>query len=139
MNCPTYEYYDFDIKEEVPLHSGLNLYAHSKSIGQEICRVFSANHPIHVLTTLFLSFREAQPSPEQEGGDTNPFSVTFPDAARAIRRCLEVDLSTMPSPCEIFHITGDTPHGRYHNTKARRLLGWQPQDTLEKYWRKKQS
>ena len=58
---PSYEHYDFDISEEVPLHSGLNLYAHSKSIGQEICRVFSANYPLHVLTTLFLSFRDAEP------------------------------------------------------------------------------
>ncbi len=135
---PSYEHFDYDISEEVPLHSGLNLYAHSKSIGQEICRVFSANHAIHVLTTLFLSFRDAEPTPDQQGGDTNPFSVTFADAARAIRRCLEVDLDTMPSSCEIFHITSDTPHGRYHNTKARDLLGWEPQDTLEGYWRKRQ-
>ena len=135
---PSYEQYDFDINEEVPLHSGLNLYAHSKSVGQEICRVFSANHPIHVLTTLFLSFREAIPTPEQYGSDTNPFSVTFPDAARAIRKCLEVDLETLPSRSEIFHITTDTPHGRYSNAKARRLLGWEPQDLLEGYWRSPQ-
>ncbi len=134
---PSYEHYDFAISEEVPLHSGLNLYAHSKSIGQEICRVFSANHPIHVLTTLFLSFRDAEPAADKAGGDTNPFSVTFADAARAIRKCLEVDLDTLPSPCEIFHITTDTPHGRYHNHKAKRLLDWQPQDALAAYWQKR--
>ena len=136
---PSYEHYDFDINEEVPLHSGTNLYAHSKSIGQEICRVFTANYPIHLLTTLFLSFREAQPTPEQLGGDLNPFSVTFPDAARAIRKCLEVELDALPSHCEIFHITTDTPHGRYSNAKARRILGWEPQDLLEGYWRKPQA
>ena len=75
---PSYEHYDFDINEEVPLHSGVGLYAHTKSLGQEICRVFAANHPIHVLTTLFLSFRDAEPSTEQLGSGTNPFSVTFP-------------------------------------------------------------
>jgi nucleoside-diphosphate-sugar epimerase len=133
---PSYEHFDFAINEEVPLHPGLNLYAHSKSVGQEICRVFSANHPLHILTTLFLSFRQAEPKPDQLGGDTNPFSVTFPDGARAIRKCLEVDLETLPSRCEIFHITTDTPHGRYSNAKARRLLGWEPQDLLEGYWRK---
>ena len=132
---PSYEHYDFDISEEVPLHSGLNLYAHSKSIGQEICRVFSANYPLHVLTTLFLSFRDAEPTEDQRGKDTNPFSVTFADAARALRKCLEVDLEVLPSRCEIFHITTNTPHGRYHNHKAQRLLGWTPQDTLEGYWR----
>lgn len=133
---PSYEHYDFDINEEVPLHSGLNLYAHSKSVGQEICRVFAANYPIHVLTTLFLNFRDAVPAPDQLGSDLNPFSVTFPDAARALRKCLEVELETLPSRCEIFHITTDTPHGRYSNAKARRLLGWVPQDLLEGYWRK---
>ena len=135
---PSYEHYDFDINEEVPLHSGVGLYAHTKSLGQEICRVFAANHPIHVLTTLFLSFREAEPSAEQLGSGTNPFSVTFPDAARALQKCLEVDLESLPSRCEIFHITTDTPHGRYSNAKARRLLGWVPQDLLEGYWRKPQ-
>ena len=135
---PSYESFDFEINEEVPLHSGTNLYAHSKSVGQEICRVFAANYPINVLTTLFLSFRNAQPEDEQLGGDTNPFSVTFPDAARAIRKCLEIDLQTLPSRCEIFHITTDTPHGRYSNAKARRLLDWAPQDLLEGYWRKPQ-
>ena len=110
---PSYEHYDFDINEEVPLHSGVGLYAHTKSLGQEICRVFAANHPIHVLTTLFLSFRDAEPSAEQLGSGTNPFSVTFPDAARALQKCLEVDLASLPSRCEIFHITTDTPHGRY--------------------------
>ena len=92
-----------------------------------------------MLTTLFLNFREAQPKADQFGSDTNPFSVTFPDAARAIRKCLETDLSTLPSRCEIFHITTDTPHGRYSNATARRLLGWAPQDSLEGYWRKRQS
>ena len=38
----------------------------------------------------------------------------------------------------IFHITTDTPHGRYSNAKARRLLDWAPQDLLEGYWRKPQ-
>ena len=75
-----------------------------------------------MLTALFLSFRNAQPEDDQLGGDTNPFSVTFPDAARAIRKCLEIDLQTLPSRCESSHITTDTPHGRYSNAKARRLL-----------------
>ena len=136
---PSYENFDFEISEEVPLHSGLNLYAHSKSIGQEICQVFSDNHNINVLTMLFLSFRDPDPNPDEFGGNTNPFSVTFRDAARAIRKGLETDLNSLPSRCEIFFITTDTPHGRYRNYKARRLLGWEPQDSLEKYWRKKKT
>ena len=134
---PHYEKFDFEISEEVPIHSGLNLYAHSKSIGQEICQVFSDNHDINIMTMLFLSFRDPQPNSQQSGGGTNPFSVTFRDAARAIHKGLETNLNTLPSQCEIFFITTDTPHGRYRNNKAKRLLGWEPHDTLEEYWRKK--
>lgn len=28
------------------------------------------------------------------------------------------------------------PHGVFPNNKAKRVLGWQPQDVLEKLWRK---
>ena len=130
----SYTAYDFDIREEVPSHSGLNLYAHSKSVGQEICRVFTENHPIHVLTTLFISFRPAEP--KREGQGINSFAVTFPDAGRAVRKAVEVDLEKLPSKNEIFFITADLPHGQYSNTKARRILGFEPQDSMENYWRK---
>ena len=128
---------DFAIPEDIPPHAGLNLYALSKSAGQEICRVYSENYPLHILCTLFLSFRAADPKPEEAGNDLNPFSVTFADAARAIRKTLEVDLETLPSRNEIFFILTDLPHGQYSNAKARRLLGFAPEDRLESYWRKK--
>ena len=132
-------YYDFDygIAEEVPAHSGTGLYALSKAAGQEICRIFSENHPIHILCLLFLNFKPPQPDPGAEGLDLNSFSVTFRDAGEAARLALEVDLATLPSRNEIFFITTDLPHGKYSNAKARRLLGFDPQDKLEKYWRKK--
>ena len=47
-----------------------------------------------------------------------------------------MDVRTLPSRNEVFFITGDLPHGKYSNAKARRLLGFEPRDTLEKYWRK---
>ena len=40
---PTYEDFDFNINPEIPSQSGTGLYAHTKSLGQEICRVFSEN------------------------------------------------------------------------------------------------
>lgn len=132
----TYHDFDFGIPEEIPPHAGRNLYALSKSAGQEICRVFSQAHPLHVLCLLFLNFREAAPPAGEKTRDLNPFSVTFPDAARALRSALEVDLKRLPSRNEIFYILADLPHGKYSNAKAKRLLDWQPQDSLEGYWRK---
>ena len=131
-----YHEYDFGIPEEVPPHSGTdNVYALSKSAGQEICRIFAANHSLHVLCMLFLNFRMPEPEPGQAGMDLNPFTVSWRDAGQAIRLGLEVDLATLPSKNEAFCVTADLPHGKYSNAKARRLLGFQPQDKLEKYWR----
>ncbi|MEW6752473.1 MAG: NAD(P)-dependent oxidoreductase [Candidatus Latescibacterota bacterium] len=129
-----YTAYDFDIREEVPPHPGLNLYALSKGLGQEVCRVYSECYPLHVLCMLFISFRA--PQPQRPGEGINSFAVTFADAARAIRCGLEVDLGRLPSRNEVFFITTDLPHGQYSNAKSRRLLGFQPQDTLERYWRR---
>ncbi len=133
---PTYEGYDFDIRPDVPPHAGTGLYALSKSAGQEICRIFTENYPIHVLCMLFYSFRAPEPEPGEEGGDLTPFSVTFRDAAQAIKKAVEVDLETLPSKNEAFFVTTDLPHGQFSNTRTRRLLGWEPQDKLENYWRK---
>ena len=150
-----YHTYDFGIVEEVPAHSGTDLYALSKAAGQEICRLFAEQHPIHVLCMLFLNFRPAHPDDPRWAKlweqirrrrrlgrrrfrgprDLIPFAITFPDAARAIRCALEADTHKLPSRNEIFFATADLPRGKYSNAKARRLLGFQPQDTLEVYYR----
>ncbi|MEE2657510.1 MAG: NAD-dependent epimerase/dehydratase family protein [Candidatus Latescibacterota bacterium] len=131
-----YYEYDFGLKEEVPAHSDTNLYALSKACGQEICRIFSEHYPIHVLCALFLNFRDPEPAPGDEVRRLNPFSVTFRDAGRALRRCLEVDTATLPSRNEVFFILTDLPHGKFANAKAKQLLGWEPEDKLEGYWRR---
>ena len=133
---PIYEHYDFTISPEVPAHAGLGLYALSKSTGQEICRIFTENYPIHVLCLLFYNFRPTEPKPGEGGQDLTPFSVSFRDAGQIFKRALEVDLATLPSKNEIFFATTDLPHGLFSNEKARRLLGFDPQDNLEGYWRK---
>ena len=59
---PRYLTWDFGIVEEIPPHPGTGLYALSKSLGQEICRLFSEQHPIHVLTLIFSRFCEPHPA-----------------------------------------------------------------------------
>lgn len=134
-----YHAYDFGIVEEVPAHAGTSLYALSKSAGQEICRIFAEQYPIHVLCMLFLNFCATDPEDPRYAGRHRgliPFSVTFPDAARAIRCALEADVASLPSRNEVFFVTADLPHGKYSNDKARRLLGWRPQDSLETFYRR---
>jgi len=126
---PTYESYDYGIGPDSPPHPGVNLYAHSKGIGQEISRVFAENHPIHVLMLLFYIFRE-----EGDAKFNHPHLISWSDAAQAVRCAVEVDLGTMPSSCEVFSILSDQPHGRFSNSKAKRLLGWQPVDDLSQHY-----
>ena len=130
---PSYEIYDYEIGPDVPPHPGVRLYAHSKGIGQEICRVFAEHNDLNVLMLLFYIFRD------HAGTDSkfnHPHLVTWRDAAQAVRCAVEVDLETMPSSCEVFSIFADLPHGRFSNAKAKRLLHWQPRDDLREHWTK---
>ena len=102
---PTYHDFDFDIRPEVAPHPGLRLYPLSKSAGQEVCRIFAENNPIHVLNILY--FR---------GSDG-------PRWARSIKLALEVDLADMPTKNEVFFIGADPT--RLSTEKNRRLLGFE--------------
>ena len=127
----TYENFDYEIGPDVPPHPGVVLYAHSKGIGQEICRVFSEHNDLNVLMLLFYIFRD------HAGADSkfnHPHLVTWRDAAQAVRCAVEVDLTTMPTRCEVFSVFADLPHRRFSNAKAKRLLNWQPQDDLREHW-----
>ena len=55
---PTYENFDHAINPEVPPHPGTNLYALTKSLGQEVCRVFTEHHDVYVQTFLFYALRD---------------------------------------------------------------------------------
>jgi nucleoside-diphosphate-sugar epimerase len=100
-------------------------------VGQEICRIFARYSHLHLLMLLFYMFRDHD---WEDRKFNHPHMVTWRDAAQAVRCALEVDLETLPSRCEVFSIFADLPHGRFSNEKAKRLLGWQPQDDLRAHW-----
>ena len=125
------------MSEDMPMAPGVDLYPITKALGQEICAVHAANSAIHVLTCLFASFVEPEPLPGKEHQGMSAFSHTFADAARAVRCCLEVELPSLPSRCEMFFIGVPAPHGKFQLGKAARLLGWEPRSTLERYYRQR--
>ncbi|HAL46642.1 MAG: NAD(P)-dependent oxidoreductase [SAR202 cluster bacterium] len=132
---PTYENHDFLLNPDIPSQSGTQLYAITKSLGQEICRVFTENHDVSVLTLLFYNFRWPDDH-SADGQDIIPFAVTWQDSAQAFRPALTIDLDTLPSKCEIFNIFADLPHNKFANEKAKRILGWEPTDNLDHFWKK---
>jgi nucleoside-diphosphate-sugar epimerase len=140
---PTYERFDHRIGPDVPPQPGTYLYAHTKSLGQEICRVFTESYDIYVMALLFYMFLDAETykflpdSPVTETGkDLTPYTISWRDAADAFGCALDVELQSLPSRCERFFVFPDLPHQKFDNEKAKRLLGWQPRDGLEPFWNK---
>lgn len=124
---------DFDLPAEVPIRAGESIYFASKLLGLEICRTFAANHGLEVAALLVSNFEDAQrPRRRRDGTAGSPSTVSWSDAGLAIR--CAVDVAELPSSFEVLRIVGDVPHGKYTNTAAKRVLGWQPRDSLAHLW-----
>jgi nucleoside-diphosphate-sugar epimerase len=122
---------DFGVPDDVPPRAGANVYFHSKYLGLEVCRVFAENHGLEVLALLFSQFvNPAQPGHAR--GALGPAAISWADAGRALERAL--DVPSPPSPFEVVRMLGDLPNGMFANDKARRVLGWTPEDSLLPLW-----
>jgi hypothetical protein len=134
ISGPSSDRHDFGITPDQPPEPGTHLYGLSKSLGQEICRVFAQNHEVWVQEYLF--FQLLHMSKLTPGTDTTPFSISWGDAGEIFRLGLDIDVAKLPSRCEIFFVFSDMPHGKYTNEKAKRILGFRPKDDLSILWRK---
>ena len=132
---PTYENSDHLIGPDVPSQSGTLLYAITKSLGQEICRVFTENHDLYVLTLLFYNFHYGN-EVEGFGKDFTPFNVTWKDAGEAF--CARVEHSARITAVEVravLHICGPAAwevHQRESKTHSGLAPDRQPRRLLEK-------
>ena len=70
-----------------------------------LCRC-SENYQIKVITALFFGFVGAW-----GGAGNGPFTITFSDAARLVRKCVEAPLSVLPVHFNTFFATAPQPHG----------------------------
>lgn len=131
---PTYERFDYEIGPDIPPQSGTLLYALSKSVGHEICRVYAENHDLFVQTYLFYNFRDAaDPITDRE---VRPFAVSWENSAEVFPLGLRIPLHELPSRFETFYVFTDMPHGRFTNTKVKKILGWEPRDDISVIWRR---
>lgn len=131
---PMYEGFDHGIVPDIPPHSGTNLYAISKSLGQEVCRAYTADNDIYVLDFLFYNMRFVSDLKRGAGGV--PFMIAWPDAGEVFRLGLAVDLKKLPSRCEVFFIHGDNPQGKFLLDKTKNILGFEPKEDVSVLWRK---
>ena len=123
-----YENWDYHLGPDVPPKPSTNLYALSKGLGQEVCRIFTEHYDVYVLCYLFYIFQkhDEKRKPRRDW----PFLVTWRDAAAAFLPGLEIELGSLPSRCEVLNVFGDRPHGKFSNGKAKCILGWKPKDDL---------
>ncbi len=140
---PTYERFDHQIGPDIPHQPGTYLYAITKSMGQEICRIFTESHDIYVMDLLFYMLLDPQAHRSRSGSpianlgrDMTPYTTSWRDTGEAFRCALEVEPGTLPSRCEVFFVFPDLPHQKFSNEKVKRILEWQAQDSLDHYWRR---
>ena len=129
----TCEPFDFEMHPDMTPRPGALLYALSKGLGEEICRVFSDNHDLYVMSFLFYHFRYSRPRPDDESHFV-PFTVTWRDAAALFPLALKIPLEDLPSRYEAFFVLADFPHGQFSNEKVKRVFGWQPTHHFEEFW-----
>jgi nucleoside-diphosphate-sugar epimerase len=128
----TYERLDYEIGPDIPPQPGTNLYALTKSLGQEICKIYTEHHDIYVQMYLFYNFRD--PREAKPGGRYAPFLISWQNAAEVFNLGLTIELEKLPSRCEVFNVFTDMPHGRFRNDKVKRILGFQPRADVNGVW-----
>lgn len=124
--------WDYDLTGDVPPRPHRELYFHSKYLGQEILRVFADYYDLQVPVLLYCHF--VNPELLKHWEWVHPLAISWGDSARAIRRAIETQ--ALERRYEVFHIGADMPQGVYDNTKARVMLGWEPQDDLKRVWQR---
>ncbi len=133
----SYERFDYGMGPDVPPQPGTNLYALSKSLGMEICRVYAMQHDVYVQTYLFYNFVDHDsPKSRYKDREVAPFMVSWRDAASVFGHGLAIPLEELPSRCEVFNVFADIPHGKFANEKVKRILGWEARDDITAAWRR---
>jgi nucleoside-diphosphate-sugar epimerase len=135
MEGPIGYTWDDWIVDDVPQRPGrgMNTYLHTKYLGQEIARIFAEHYNLEVPSLFFCDFADFV-NLRASSDHVHPFTTTWTDTARALRAAIET--TAMPSPFEILHVNSDMPQGVFPNAKAKRILGWQPQDPTEAWWKR---
>jgi nucleoside-diphosphate-sugar epimerase len=121
---------DYDLTEAAPPRTYDYLYHHTKYLSLELARVFAEQAGLEIPVLLFAGLTD----PTMPGGPGGTFTISWADAARAVRRALEIP--RLPNPLEVFHVAVERPQRKFDVSKLRTVLGWQPLDRLDHHWRR---
>ena len=124
--------HDFDIKD-VPQAPGTWKYGLSKMLSYEICRIYAR---VYGIQTICFVFCHLGPRPERRKTthDFPTMSIIYEDLARACR--LALDIESVPDAYQEFVMFSYEGHGKYTLDKARRILGFEPLEKWESYYKR---
>jgi nucleoside-diphosphate-sugar epimerase len=122
----------FDIFD-VPKVPGFGYYGLTKMLGSEICRIYARAYNIQTICFLFNGLG---PSPKEKfvKRDFPPFTIVWEDLQHACRLALEIE--SVPDNFQEFNMLSYEGHQKYSIEKARRILGFQPLEKWENYFKR---
>jgi nucleoside-diphosphate-sugar epimerase len=122
----------FDIDDVPPMaHTGYNVL--TKYLSIELCKAYARTHGIQ---TIFFLFNGLGPKPTAPVSkqDFPPMVVVWEDLHHACRLALEIE--SVPDDCQVFHMFSYHSHGKYLLEKAKRILGYEPLERVEDYFKR---
>ncbi len=124
--------HDFDIVD-VPRVPGTDYYGITKHLAMEVCRTYARTYGIQTICFLFNGLRP-RPAEYNAGRDFPPFTIVFEDLEYACRLALEIE--SVPDNFQDFNMLSYEGHGKYSVDKARRILGFEPQERWEEHFKR---
>ena len=127
---------EFDVPDEAPERPGGELYTHTKYLGYEAMRVFAERYGLEVAEFRYCGFSPARRPTDVEGGGAFFFMTAWEDTGPPFLHALRAPSEAFAQPVERFHLASGSPHGKFGNAKAARLLGWTPDHDFGHLWRR---
>ena len=124
--------HEFDV-DDVPRIPGTNYYGITKFLSMEICKIYSRTYDIQTVCFVFNGLGPKPTAPVTKQ-DFPPFTVVWEDLEHACRLALEIE--SVPDNFQDFNLLSYLAHGKYQVEKAKRILGFEPLERVEDYFKR---
>ena len=124
--------HEFDVSD-VPRAPGTSLYGLTKTMSYEICRIYARRYGIQTVTFVFNGLGPRPDGPRRET-DFPPMTIVYDDLAEVCKLALEIE--SVPDDYQEFNMLSYEGHGKYTVDKARRILGFEPLEKWEEYYKR---
>ena len=117
-----------------PAPPGTGYYGITKMLSYEICRTYARIYDYTDNLFLYSTVWVWRPSEPIKGEDFPPFRIFWKDLSHAC--CLALDIESVPDNYQEFNMVSMTAHQKYTIEKAKRILGYEPAERWENYYKR---